>query len=117
MNRDDFKALLSKPLSVKAVEVCGLTFHLKKLTEEEGIKRDLAVQTKEGEFHWDKFRRVTLALMLCDEQGNKLVDDESELKSLELDIADGLWTEAKDMLGIRAKEVSSEAKKSDATQG
>jgi hypothetical protein len=117
MNKDDFKALLSKPLTVKPVEVCGMKFHLKKLTEEQGIKRDLAVQTKEGEFQWEKFRRVTLSLMLCDEHGASLVDDAEELKSLDLELADGLWSAAKELLGIRSKEVSSETKKSDVAQG
>lgn len=110
MNKEEFKALLSKPPEVKEVEVCGMKFHLKKLTEEQGVKRDLAVQTAEGEVSWEKFRRINLAYMLCDESGAQLVDDESELKTLDLAIAEELWMHAKEILGIRKKEVNAEIK-------
>ena len=117
MNKEEFKALLSKPCEVVKVEYEGLVFHLKKMTEKQGIDYDLSIQDKEGNFLYEKARRTMLAMVLVDESGNPLVDKESELESMDVDLAEYLFDEARQMRKRRNREVSAELKKSDDTQG
>lgn len=117
MNKEQFKALLAKPVSTKAVEYEGATFHIKSMTEKEGVEYELSISNKDGDIDWSKARRAMLATMLVDENGNKLVDDPAELESMELGLAEFLWSECRPFARGKAREVDDMRKKSEEVQG
>lgn len=117
MNKEQFKALLAKPVSTKQVEYEGQVFHIKSMTEKEGVEYELAISNKDGDIDWSKARRAMLAAMLVDDQGNKLVDSPDELGSMELALAEFLWSECRPFARGKAKEVDDLRKKSEEVQG
>lgn len=117
MNKEQFKALLAKPVSIKQVEYEGQVFHIKSMTEKEGVEYELSISNKDGEIDWSKARRAMLSTMLVDESGNKLVDDPDELGSMELALAEFLWAECRPFARGKAKEVDDLRKKSEEVQG
>ena len=117
MNKEQFKALLAKPVPIKSVDYEGTTFHIKSMTEKEGVEYELAISNKDGAIDWSTARRSMLATMLVDEQGNKLVDDPSELGSMDLGLAEFLWSECRPFARGKAKEVDDLRKKSEEVQG
>lgn len=117
MNKEQFKALLAKPVSIKQVEYEGQVFHIKSMTEKEGVEYELSISNKDGEIDWSRARRAMLSTMLVDESGNKLVDDPEELGSMELALAEFLWAECRPFARGKAKEVDDLRKKSEEVQG
>jgi hypothetical protein len=117
MNKEQFKALLAKPISVKQVEYEGNVFHIKSMNEKEGVEYELAIADKEGNIDWAKARRAMLATMLVDEAGNKLVDSASEIEVMDLALAEFLWSECRPFARGKAKEVDDLRKKSEEVQG
>jgi hypothetical protein len=117
MNKEQFKALLAKPVSTKQVEFEGVAFHIKSMTEKEGVEYELSITDKDGNVDWSKARRAMLAIMLVDEEGNKIVDDVSEIESMDLAMAEFLWSECRQFARGRTKEVDELRKKSEEVQG
>ncbi len=117
MNKEQFKALLAKPVSIKSVEHDGQIFHIKSMTEKEGVEYELSISDKDGNIDWSKARRCMLSVMLVDEQGNKLVDHPDELSSMPLALAEVLWSECRPFARGNNKEVDELRKKSEEVQG
>lgn len=97
MNREDFLKVISRPLRESSVEVEGHVFKLKEMTESEGAKYELSLQDKKGNYDFSKSRRALLAMMLVDDDGNRLVESEAELANMPRAIAGVLFEAAQEL--------------------
>jgi hypothetical protein len=93
MNKDEFFASLSAPLKESVVCVDGRNYRLREMTEEQGTQYELMIQDKAGRFDFSRARRAMIAIMLLDDSGNRIVDDESQLKAMPRSLAGVLFDE------------------------
>lgn len=106
-------ALLTAPLREKVVAIGELKFRLREMTEEQATQYELALQDKTGKYNWARARRAMIALMLVDDNGNRVVTDENQLKSLPRSIAGKLFDECQSLNRYEANEVKDLIKNSD----
>ena len=117
MNKDDFLASLAEPLREKVIEIAGRSYRLREMTEEQGTQYELMIQDKAGRFDFSRARRAMIAIMLLDDSGNRMVDDESQLKALPRSVAGILFDECQQLNRYDAGEVKALVKNSDEVPG
>lgn len=117
MNREEFFASLAQPLREKVVCIDGRNYRLREMTEEQGTSYELMLQDKAGKFDFSRARRAMIALMLVDDDGNRIVDDESQLKALPRSIAGVLFDECQQLNRYDAGEVKALVKNFDEVPG
>lgn len=107
-------SLLANPLREKVVAIGDLQFRLREMSEDESTRYELALQDKSGKYDWARARRAMIAAMLIDDAGNKLVDDESQLKAMPRSIAGKLFDECQSLNRYEPNEVKELIKNSEA---
>jgi hypothetical protein len=117
MNRDEFLSMLAEPLRESTVEAAGRKFRLREMSEEDATKYELSIQSKEGKYDFSKARRSMIALMLIDDEGNRMVDDESQLKVMPRSLAGLLFDECQKLNRYEPGEVKDLVKNSDEADG
>lgn len=117
MNKEEFFQSLSEPLREKVVEIAGRSYRIREMTEEQGTQYELMIQDKAGRFDFSRARRAMIALMLIDDAGNRIVDDESQLKALPRSVAGVLFGECQQLNRYDAGEVKALVKNSDEALG
>lgn len=113
IDRAALATLLESPLREKVVTIGDLQFRLREMTEDESTRYELALQDKSGRYDWARARRAMIAAMLIDDSGNKLVDDESQLKNMPRSIAGRLFDECQSLNRYEPNEVRDLIKNSD----
>ena len=91
MNREEFFSWIAQPLREKVVEIEGRSIRLREMTEEQRTEYELMLQDKKGKADLKKARRAMLAMMIVDNDGNRIVDDESQLRNMPGGIAGELF--------------------------
>jgi hypothetical protein len=107
-------SLLAEPLREKVVAIGDLKFRLREMTEEQSTQYELALQDKSGRYDWARARRAMIAMMLVDDAGNRVVQDESQLKTLPRSIAGRLFDECQSLNRYEPNEVRDLIKNCDA---
>jgi|688.fasta_scaffold422314_2 hypothetical protein len=113
MNRNDFLALLERPLRETVVAIDGSNYRLREMTEEQGTEYELSLQDKKGNVNYATARRALIAMMLIDDDGNRMVTHESELRRLPRSIAGKLFDECQKLNRYETGEVKELVKNSD----
>jgi hypothetical protein len=113
MNRNDFLALLERPLRETVVTIDENQFRLRGMTEEEGTEYELSLQDKQGNIKYENARRALIAIMLIDDDGNRIVTHESELRRLPRSIAGVLYDECQKLNRYKPGEIKDIEKNSD----
>jgi hypothetical protein len=113
IDKESFFSLIAKPLREKVVEVDGNSFRLREMTEEQNTQYELALQDKKGGFDYTKARRTMIALMLVDDAGNRIIDDESQIKQMPRSLAGVLFDECQRLNRYEPGEVKALVKNSD----
>lgn len=106
-------SLLAEPLREKVIAIGGINFRLREMTEEQSTQYELALQDK-GKYDWARARRAMIAMMLVDDAGNRIVQDESQLKTMPRSIAGRLFDECQSLNRYEPNEVKDLIKNSDA---
>ena len=117
MNKDEFFASLASPLKESVVCVDGRNYRLREMTEDAGTQYALMLQDKAGKFDFSRARRAMIALMLVDDDGNRIVDDESQLKAMPRSLAGVLFEECQKLNRYDPGEVKGLVKNSDEVDG
>jgi hypothetical protein len=113
IDKSAFFSLIAQPLREKVVDVDGNQFRLREMTEEVNTQYELMLQDKKGSFDFSRARRAMIALMLIDGDGNRIVDDESQLKSMPRSLAGALFDECQKLNRYEPGEVKALVKNSD----
>jgi hypothetical protein len=116
MNKDEFFASLA-PVKESVVCVDGRNYRLREMTEDAGTQYELMLQDKAGKFDFSRARRAMIALMLVDDDGNRIVDDESQLKTMPRSLAGVLFEECQKLNRYDPGEVKALVKNSDEVPG
>lgn len=113
MNRNQLLAMMDEPLREKVVTVNNCDYRIREMTEEQGTQYELELQSKDGQFDFSKSRRLLIAKMLVDDEGELIVESESELKRMPRSVAGALYEECLKLNRYDAKEVKALVKNSD----
>ena len=113
VDRSEFLALKEIPLQTKEVVIDGRVWLIKEMTEEEGTDYELSLQRKDGSFDIKKARRELVSRMLVDESGVRIVESESELKSLSRGLIGALFDECSKLTRYEQGEIETIVKKSE----
>lgn len=117
MSKTDLLAAFSRPLRQMDVEIEGHVFHLKEMTENDSATYEVMLQDKKGKIDVSRARRAMIAMCLVDEHGNRIIDDESELRQMPRSMASALYAKCLELNNYDDDEVKSLVKKSDAAAG
>lgn len=107
INKDAFLALCKRELKTTTVVIDGNEFRLREMSEAEGAEYELSLQDDKGKIDFSGARRKMLSLMLVDDDGNRLVDNADDLKSLSRSIAGQLFDAAQKLNSYQPNEVDS----------
>jgi len=116
IGKDGFASLLAQPLRRRTVVLNDIPFLVQEMTESEGAKYEIALQTN-GKVDMNKARREMLALMLIDADGNKLVDSGDQLMQLPLSYASPIWEACLELNRYSEKEIKDLVKNSEGVVG
>lgn len=116
ITKEEFFAIIDQPAIEKLVDYEGKTYRIRAMTEADGIEYELMIQ-KDGEWDIKKARRAMICVMLLDNDGNRIVDDEARLKGMPRGLAGFLWDECQKLNGYRPGEVDDIVKKSEPVEG
>ena len=104
---------LSKPLREEVVEIDGHQWRLRQMTEDQGTTYELALQDKKGKIDFSKARRLMISLMLIDEEGNRVSENEADIKNLSRAVAAELFSRCQDLNAYGKAEIEDIVKKSE----
>lgn len=104
-NRDVIDALMDADPIRRTVTIGGYDFIIQSMTEEDGSEYELMMQT-DGKFDIHKHRRSLIACMVVDEDGNRIYDNEADLKRLPIWVAGPLYEQCMDLSAYRPDDFS-----------
>jgi len=113
INKEQFWELAKRPFREKVVEFDKVEYRLREMSEADSADLEVKLQTKSGDFSYWKHRRLTVALCLVDDEGNRIVDDPEKLASLGKTLIGKLYAEALKLNDYEERELESLAKKSE----
>lgn len=111
--KEQFAALLNRPLREKTILVEGLEVKLREMTELENAKYEASRWDENGEFIRTNARRNMIALMAIDDEGKPLVEDAASLKTMPRSIAAVIYSECLKLNEYEPEEQADLVKKSD----
>lgn len=117
MNRDEFFALLEKPLKESRIEIDGKQYRLREMSEDDSANYELALQDKTGKYNFSRARRAMIAQMLLDDDGNRIIENEAELKPFGRSLTGALYDECQKLNSYKDGEVKALVKNSDEADG
>lgn len=111
IDKQGLYALLQKPPEERTVEIFGNVFHLRAMTEADGVEYELTLQTS-GKYDVKRARRLMLAMCLVDANGNRIVEKEEDLQTLPRGIAGALYEVCLEMNNYSRSEIKQLSKNS-----
>ena len=117
MNKDEFFSWISGPLREARHTIDGRQIRLREMSEEQRTQYELMLQDKKGKPDIAKARRAMIAMMLIDEEGNRIVDDESQLKAMPGGLAGLIYEKCLELSRYQAGEVEELIKNSETADG
>jgi hypothetical protein len=82
IDKDSLQSVLDLPMQETTVEYEGKQYRLLEMNEEQGIDYELALQDKKGKFDVRKMRRVLISHCWVGPDGERLVTDADQLKTM-----------------------------------
>ncbi len=116
ISKEEFFEVIAKPLAEKVVTIGGNDYRLREMSEEAGCDYEIALSSG-GKWDIKKARRAMIAVMLVDDQGNRIVDDESQLKSMSRALAGELYDACLKLNSYQEGEVEELIKNSEPAEG
>lgn len=117
MNKEELLAAFSRPLRSMDVEIEGRTYRLREMTEDDSATYEVMLQDKKGKIDVSKARRAMIAMCLVDDSGNRIIDDESELRRMPRSLASALYAKCLDLNNYEDGEVKALVKNSEEAAG
>ena len=117
MNKAELLAAFDRPLRRMQVEIEGHVFHLKEMTEDDSASYEVMLQDKRGRIDVSKARRSMIVMCLVDEAGNRIFDDESELRKMPRSMASALYAKCLDLNNYNDDEVKALVKNCETAAG
>ena len=108
--------ILSMPMAEKLVEFEGKQYRLRELNEEQGVKYELDLQDKKGNYDVEKVRRTMIAHSWVNSNGERIVTDSDKLKTMRRSLAGYLFAECQKLNRYDPGELEGLAKNSEAAE-
>jgi hypothetical protein len=112
ISKEDFFKKISEPPARKVVTFAGTDYLLEAMTEATGCEYELMLANN-GKWDYKKARRAMIALMLIDDAGNLIVDNESQLEQMPRALAGALYEACLELNNYEKNEVESLVKNSE----
>lgn len=117
MSKADLMAAFNRPLRRMDVEIEGHVFCLKEMTEDDSAAYEVMLQDKRGKIDVSKARRAMLVMCIVDENGNRVFDDESELRKMPRSMASALYAKCLELNNYNDDEVKALVKNCETAAG
>ena len=120
ISREEFAEFLTEPLREKTVSVQtakGIKeFRLLEMSEAVGAEYEIACQSN-GKYDFAKARREMVALMLVDDNGERLVKSGDDIRALGLGRINKLWEACLELNSYSEKDITDITKNSEGAEG
>lgn len=109
-SKERFMAAAARPLKTIDVKVNGEAFVLRELSEGDAAEMEVKMQTKGG-VDFTQHRRLLVSYCLIDSDGNRVIDNPDDLKSLPRSAIGQLYDQCLTLSAYDPKEIEALAKK------